>query len=302
MNNKIKFHSFLLFIVLALSSCKTKNKNVVKDEWNTGSIAIAADENLKEVVEQLALIYEHEYSEAKINFNFEPQDKIISDFLNGKITSMIVNRNLTKEEIELGTQNQQTKVVENILAYNAIALIANKTYKDSVIDLSNIKNYLEQNATTKLVFDNTKSGIAKFILEKEKLDISLFKNALVVNNANEVIDFVTRNNTSIGFIPFNYISNTHSIKAKDILSKIKTLAIIDSNKTYSLSQQSLYDFQYPLYQSITVVLGKNPETVGTAFVNWLVKERAAKVLLKSGLIPYYMPIRNINVKDELEIN
>ncbi len=302
MNSKFTIHIISLFFVFTIFSCNTKNNKPPKDEWNVGSITIATDENLKDIVEQLALIYEHDYKQAEINFNFQPQDKIISDFLNGKITSMIINRNLTKEEIEIGTQNQQTKVVENTLAYNAIALIANKTFTDSIINLSNLKSYLQPNFNTKLVFDNTKSGIAKFILEKEKLDISLFKNALVVNNTDEVIDFIDRNNTSIGFIPFNYISNTHSTKAKTILSKIKTLAIMDSSNIYSLSQQSLYDFKYPLALPIKIVLGKNPETVGTAFVNWLVKERAAKILLKAGLVPYYMPIRNINVRNELKTN
>ena len=302
MSNKFTFHIISLFIVFMMFSCNTKNNKTPKDEWNVGSITIPTDENLKDIVEQLALIYEHDYSQAKINFNFQPQDKIISDFLNGKITSMIINRNLTKAEIELGTQNQQTKVVENTLAYNAIALIANKTFTDTIINLSSLKNYLQPNSNTKLVFDNTKSGIAKFILEKEKLDISLFKNALVVNNTDEVIDFIDRNNTSIGFIPFNYISNTHTDKAKAILSKIKTLAIMDGRNIYSLSQQSLYDFKYPLAQPITIILGKNPETVGTAFVNWLVKERASKILLKAGLVPYYMPNRNINVLDELKTN
>lgn len=302
MKSKFAIHIISLVIVFTMFSCKTKNNKPPKDEWNVGTITIATDENLKDIAEQLALIYEHDYSKAEINFNFQPQDKIISDFLNGKITSMIINRNLTKEEIELGTQNQQTKVVENILSYNAIALIANKTFTDSIIDLSNLKKYLQPNATTKLVFDNTKSGIAKFILDNEKLDISLFKNALVVNNTDEVVDFIDRNNASVGFIPFNYISNTHSDKAKTILSKIKILAIKDSNEIYTLSQQSIYDFKYPLAQPITIVLGKNPETVGTAFVNWLVKERASKILLKSGLVPYYMPNRNINVQDELKTN
>lgn len=302
MSNKMTNHIIITYLVLLLFSCNTKNNKPPKDEWNIGTITIAADENLKDIALQLALIYEHDYNQAKINFNFQPQDKIISDFINGKITSMLINRNLTKDELEMSNQSQQTKVVENILAYNAIALISNKTFIDTAIILTNLKNYLQTNSTTKLVFDNTKSGIAKYILEKEKLDISLFKNALVVNNTDEVIDFVERNNSSIGFIPFNYISNMHAAKAKAILSKIKTLAIIDSNRMYSLSQQSIYDFKYPLSQPITIVLGKNPEIVGTAFVNWLVKERASKILLKEGLVPYYMPNRNINVQDELKTN
>lgn len=302
MKYKSAFPILVLFLSLSFFSCKQKSNTANNDTWNTGSITIATDENLKDITKQLVEIYEHDYVHAKINLNFQPQDKIINDFINGRITSMIVNRSLTKEELEKSQQHQETKVIENIIAFNAIALIANKTFKDSVIDISTIKNYLQPNTDVKLVFDNKQSGIAKYLLEKGNIDISLFKNALAVNNANEVIEYVVRNNTSIGFIPFNYFSDTHTADSQEILNKIKTLTIKYNDTLSQISQQSIYDGTYVLQQPITIVLGKNPETVGTAFVNWIVKERASKILLKAGLVPRIMPNRNLIIQEELKTN
>jgi phosphate transport system substrate-binding protein len=295
-------YSCIVLITLMLFSCSSNKKNESKDTWNTGTVTIATDINLKEIAEQLTEIYEHEYVQAKIILNFQPQDKIISDFLNGKITSMIVNRNLSHNELELASQNQEVRIIENILAYNAVALIANKSFKDSVIDFGGIKNYLQPNSAIKLVFDNKQSGIAKLILEREKLDATLFKNALVVNNVNEVIEFINNNKTGIGFIPFNFISDPHSKETAEILSKVKILGIKEKDTISNISQQSIYDNHYPLQQTMTIVLGKNPEIVATAFVNWAVKERAAKILLKAGLVPRLMPDRNLNIQSELKTN
>lgn len=300
MNTKLFFY-FLLVVVL-ISACQSNSEKQQKDDWNTGSITIATDENLKDIAKQLVEVYQHEYEQATIKLNFQPQDKIINDFINGNITSMIINRNLTKNELETGTERQGTKVIENILAYNAIALIANKNFKDSIFQMSAIKDYLQPNSTVKLVFDNKQSGIPKFIIQQENLDIALFKNALVVNNTNEVIEYVNRNTAAIGFITFNYVSDADAESTQEILSKVKVLAISNNDTTISISQQSIYDGTYKLMQPISIVLGKNSETVGTAFVNWAVKERAAKILLKAGLVPKVMPNRNMNIMDELKTN
>lgn len=292
----------IVLISLLLFSCTSNKKNESKDTWNSGTLTLATDINLKEIAEQLTEIYEHDYVHAKIRLNFQPQDKIISDFINGKITSMIVNRNLTEKEIEIASQNQESRIVENILAYNAVALIANKNFKDSVIDIAGLKNYLQPDSEIKLVFDNKQSGIAKLILEKEKLNASLFKNALVVNNVNEVIEFVNQNRSSVGFIPFNFISDVQRKETSEILSKVNILAIQQNDTISNISQQSIYDNKYPLQQTITITLGKNPENLATAFVNWVVKERAAKILLKAGLVPRLMPDRNLNIQSELKTN
>ncbi|MFN8282516.1 MAG: substrate-binding domain-containing protein [Chitinophagales bacterium] len=290
-------------VVSFFTSCKN-NRSTGKEtvsEWNSGTITIATDENLKNIAEQLSQIYEHENQEAHIVYNYQPQDKIINDFVNGKITSMLISRSLTKNEKDISTQNQKTAVVENVFGYNALALVANTNFKDSVLDIKNLANYLQPNSTVKLVFDNKQSGIAKYIMQLAKIDPAAFKNALVVNNSNEVIEYVQRNQTSIGFIPFNLISNHDDDETKKLIESIKILDVKQNDTIHEISQENIYNFSYPFQQSINIVLGKNPELVGTGFTNFLTRERAAKILLRAGLVPMNMPKRNIQIKDELQI-
>lgn len=295
---------FIVISVLFLvASCNTKNatKKETTSEWNTGTITIATDENLKNIAEQLSQIYEHENPEAHIIFNYQLQDKIINDFVNGKISSMLISRNLTRNEKEISNQNQKTAAVENVFGYNAVALIANKSFKDSVLNIKNLSDYLQPNAAVKLVFDNKQSGIARYIMQLANIEPLLFKNALVVNNSQEVIEYVQRNQTSIGFIPFNLISNRDENETKSLIESIKILDVKQNDTIHEVSQSTIYNFTYPLQQSINIVLGRNPELVGTGFTNFLTREKSAKILLRAGLVPAFMPNRNIEIRNELEI-
>lgn len=298
-----KFFLIIFFGLILFSSCQTKTsaKNETTSEWNSGTIIIATDENLQNIAEQLSQIYEHDNPKAHIKFNYQAQDKIIDDFVNGKISSMLISRTLTKNEKDISTQNQKTATVENVFGYNAVALIANPKFNDSVFDIKKLSDYLQPNSAVKLVFDNKQSGIARYIMQLANVDPALFKNALAVNNAQEVMEYVQRNQASVGFISFNQISNRDVSETKSILSSLKILDVKRNDTIYEVSQESIYSFTYPLQQSMNIVLGRNPELVGTGFTNFLTKERAAKILLRAGLVPANMPARRVEVRDELEI-
>ncbi len=286
---------------LWITSCKptVSSNQPAASEWNSGTITIATDENLKNIAEQLAQIYEHEHTNANIIFDYQAQDKIIQDFVAGKVTSMLVSRKLTANELMISNQNQQTKIVENIFGYNAIALISNNGFTDTVIDMNKIQDYLQPNSTTRLVFDNKQSGIAKYLLQLLQIQPEWFKNAFVVNNSSEVIEYVQRHPTAIGFIPFNLISNQDEPATQNLLNQIKLLDVKWNDTIYSISQASIYQLTYPLQQSINIVLGKNPELVGTGFTNFLTREKSAKILLRSGLVPAKMPVRNYQISGEI---
>lgn len=301
--NLPSFSKFILvlFVPFFFFSCHTNNtsKNSSSNEWNTGTITIATDENLENIAPQLAQIYENDNPAAHIIFNYQPQDKIIADFISGKITSMFISRALTKEEIAYSSQQQKTATVQNIIGYNAIAVIANHGFKDSIFYLKNITNYLQANSSIKLVFDNNQSGIPKNIMQQTNLKPADFKNALVVKNAQEVIEYVQRNTASIGFIPFNLISNHFDSSATKILTNIKLLAVNHNDTIQQISQESIYQQKYVLEQCLNIVLGRNPELVGTGFTNFLTRERAAKILFRAGLVPAVMPNRNMIIREEI---
>ncbi len=295
---------YLFLTSLLLFSCKMKlsEKDGISNEWNSGTITIATDENLKDIMQQLVQIYEFEQKNAKVILNFQPQDKIINDFINGDIKSMIISRNLTEAETATSQQNQTVKITAQTFAYNAVVLIAHKNFRDSLLDIRSLKDYLNPASSTKLVFDNQRSGIAKLVMQKASIDKALFKQALVVNNALEVVDFVAANTHAIGFIPFNLISDEDDKNTATILSKVKVLNIQQGATVAAISQESIYAFSYPLQQSLTIVLGNNPELTGRGFSNFLCREKASKILLKAGLVPRFMPTRRINILDNIKSN
>ncbi len=215
---------------------------------------------------------------------------------------MIISRTLTEEETATSQQNQTVKITAQTFAYNAVAVIANKSFKDSILDMSTLKNYLNPSSPLKLVFDNQRSGIAKLIMHKASIDRALFKNAFVVNNATEVATYIAGNTNTIGFIPFNMISDEDDRNRDAVLSKVKVLDIRQDSTFAAISQSSIYTFSYPLQQSLTIVLGNNPELTGRGFSNFLCRERSGKILLKAGLVPRFMPTRTINILDNLKSN
>lgn len=295
----------LLLISLCgiFSSCKMQTTDTAaSNDWNSGKIVIATDENLKNIGAQLTQIYEHENEKAEVVLNYQPQDKIINDFVNGKTRSMMISRTLTARETALSDQNQHVETLETVFAYTAVALVANRNFRDSVVDMASFPDYLQPGSEIKLVFDNKQSGIPEFIMQKAGLKTSLMKNALVVNGAEEVIEYVKRDKNAIGFISFTAISDPYDSKLKETLSSIRILDIRQKNIVHQVSQENIYNFSYPLQQPISIVLGNNPELVGKGFMNFLCREKAAKILLKAGLVPRFIPVRNIIVLNELKIN
>ncbi len=297
--NKLRL-PFIVFICILLASCKAKLSDNTTNDWNSGKMVLSTDENLETIMDQLVEIYEHENDSAQLALNYLPQEKIVSDFVNGKIKSMVISRKLTTGEKQVATQNQAIEIQESIFGYNAVAIIAGNNFSDSVIRLSSLKDFLQPGSPVKLIFDNKQSGIPNLIMQKAHLSPELFKNALVASNAKEILEYIHRDEHAIGFISFNTVSDLSDPKTQELLKTIKVLDVEENNIISSISQQSIFDFTYPLSHPLNIVLGNNPELIGRGFTNFLCRERAAKIMLKAGIVARIIPVRNINVHNDLQ--
>ena len=59
-----------------------------------------------------------------------------------KNTIIAIEKSLTVDEITVAAHNQDAKILENTFAYDAIAVIANKSFKDSVFVVENTVSHL----------------------------------------------------------------------------------------------------------------------------------------------------------------
>ena len=85
--------------MLLLFSCNTSVDESNKSDWKKGKAVIAADENLRPLLLQFKQIFENEYPEAQIDFNFQANDSIINAFVRGSYTSGIITRSMSAGEI-----------------------------------------------------------------------------------------------------------------------------------------------------------------------------------------------------------
>ncbi|HRH56766.1 MAG TPA: substrate-binding domain-containing protein [Chitinophagales bacterium] len=299
---QIRFMSYLYAMILffCMSGCNSTEdkKNTNQEDWNSGSVVITADSNLSAVLEPLIPIYENFYPTAKVSFQYTSEDAAVSNFKTKKNTIIAIGRLLSADEIAKVQFIQDSKVLENTFAYDAIAVIANKSNKDSVLVLEKIADYLTLTNNTKLVFDNAKSGIAKTIMQLSKTSPAQFKNAYSLNSVKDVLKYLETNTDAIGFIPYNLLSNRNDKEAQYIRATFKFLPVSYQNTVTTISQESIAYKEYPLVRPITIYIGNCPDLVGQGFTSFLFKRQVSKALLLSGLVPKNIPAREVNVTDE----
>lgn len=291
----------LLIIFLMCMCQENKNDKDKNNDWNSGKVVIAADSNLKEVLEPLVVIYENYFPKADIEFNFKSEETIINDFKDKKNKAIAVSRLLSENELKNIAFTHDVSIEKNTFAYDAIAVVANKNFTDSVYTIENTTNYL-QNKTMKLVFDHPKSGIARSLMELSGTAPEAFKNAFSLSNTNAVLQYVAANSDAVGFIPYHLFSNRLDKTAQYIRSNFKILPVSYRDTTTVISQKTISDEKYALMRPISIYIGNCPEQVIQGFTSFLLKRQISKALLISGMVPKNLPVREVIVTEEFNPN
>jgi phosphate transport system substrate-binding protein len=209
----------------------------------------------------------------------------------------------------------QTVVRTTVVAYDALALVLNKSNPDSLLTYDNVKDIMtgkitdwkqinsdSKLSTINIVFDNTNSGNFRYFREKFELPQQLGPNFFALNNNPEVIDYVSRSAGAMGIISVNWISDKDDSLSFSFLNRIKVAAVslphLDQSTFYLPVQGSIYDKTYPFVREVNMNSRESFTGLGSGFVSFVSGEKGQRIILKSGLVPATMPIRIIQVKNE----
>ena len=123
-----------IVLISIFASCNQKVENKPDEETIlTGNTTIEVDETLKPVIESQIQVFESLYK-AKINIAAKSEKEVIQSLLNNSSRIAILSRVLTKEETTF-FENKKLIPKTTLFAKDAIALIANKNNKDTLIAL-----------------------------------------------------------------------------------------------------------------------------------------------------------------------
>jgi phosphate transport system substrate-binding protein len=305
---------FLALAALAILIASCHNPMGVQPLSETptrGNIKMSIDESFQLLFDTQAYTFQSLYEDAKIAINYKPEIDVVADLMNDSCRTVVLTRDLTKEEKDYLT-SQKFVARTTKIAHDALALIVNRNNPDTIIldaqfadifrgKISSWKqiNPKSANSTINVVFDNNKSGNVRYFREKFALTGNFPENCFAVSNNQEVIKYVKENPNALGIISVNWISDTQDSISEIFLNDVRVVEVGTNSLNYCKPFQGyIADQSYPFIRDVYMVSRETFSGLGTGFVSFVAGDQGQRIILKSGLVPATMPIRLIQINKD----
>lgn len=299
----MKFTRFILFFLAAgLFSCDKKETKTERDTVLQGEVTIVVDESIYPIIEDNKVIFETDYK-ANINLVPMPQSQWSRLLVGDSIKLFVLPRNLTETELAFHVGNKaKPKITE--FAKDALVFISSKQRKDTVVDYAQVLRKMqgEQVASiSELVFDNPGSNAVQVLSSKAQVQSIAAKGLLAKESTSDVIAYIAQHPDAVGVVGLNWLTQP-SKDLVPVLENIQVLAVqFDENKpAVKPNQTTLAEEKYLLARELHIVNLQEYDGLGIGFASFLAGDRGQRIVLKSGLLPWKIPPRQIVTRTTLE--
>ena len=293
---KIIFITVIIFTVFF--ACKKESK-IIEETITAGNATVYVDETLLPIIEEQQMVFESVYKQAKLKLVAKPETELTNLLQKLDARILILPRELTSDEkISLEKRNYRGKITP--IATDAIAVIVNSTETQQEITTEEVFKLLKENKSVKqLVFDNANSSTLNYLKRQAGIKNIQNSNITALKNNNEVITFVSENKNCIGFVGVNWLTNV-SIEMEDKLKNVKVLAVGNSNKkAVKPTQSSISEGDYPFTRNVFLLNYQGKAGLGMGFASFIAGDVGQRIILKSGLVPYVIPTREIKTRKKI---
>lgn len=294
---------YVLFglIMIGVFACNESDKKKNKQTILKGSATVLVDETLKPVIEDQIDVFESIYNGADITLSAKSENEVLHTLLKDSSGIAVLSRTLTEEEVKYFERKKINPRVTKF-ATDAIAFIANKNNKDTLIALQDVIDFMQgksQGEIKGLVFDNLNSSTVRYMNELAALKTTPTKGIFSFRTNDEVIKFVSENDGMIGIIGVNWL--TQPMPAMNqYIQKVNVLSVkgTTTDGYYGPTQNNIAEGKYPLARDLYIINCQGFSGLGMGFASFVAGERGQRIILKSGLLPLRMPGRSIIIKNQ----
>lgn len=266
-----------------------------------GTTTILVDETLKPIIEDQIVVFESKY-DAKITVDAKSEAETIISLLKDTASIAILSRQLDAEELKV-FESKKIKPRITKFATDAIAFIANKKSKDTLIELEEVILFMNGKSSKfkGLVFDNLNSSTFRYINNLSGLTTIPEVGIFSFKTNEEVIKFVAENEGMIGVVGLNWLyqptpENANFVKNVSVLSvKSKT-----GESYFAPTQNNIAEGKYPLARELYIINCQGYSGLGMGFASFVAGDIGQRIILKSGLLPVTVPTRKIITRKEIE--
>jgi phosphate transport system substrate-binding protein len=297
-NYRIFFYLVSLFFTL--NSCgNASEERPQNDTIDSGIIHISVDESFKPVIDSEIRVFEALHENAKIIPIYKPEAECIRDFAVDSIRMVIITRKPTKDEEDFIVDSFKLAPRSLTIAKDAVAVIVNRSSPDTLFTMGEIKQILTGRFKENLIpiFDGTRAtSTVRFIIDSVLHGDSLTPKTMAAQTSEGVIDYVSKNTGTVGFVGVSWIGNHEDTMQLSFLKKVRMawLESTDKSGSYVLPwQANIYYDRYPMIRELVYILKEKNLGLGKGFANFLSGEQGQLVFRRAYLWPAQM---NFNIR------
>ncbi len=295
-----------LSLLVALYGCGAPGQGD-KSTFTTGQVTISVDNTLEPYVSTSIFNFINLNQGSDIEGIYLPEVLAFEALKEDSVKAIIACRQLTDKENEYF---QKRKIVPKYteLGKDAIAFLINKNNPDSLIKASTLRkifngeisswkdvNKSQSEGAITVVFDHAGASTVSALKRQFDVDdLPSFMYALEKNN--DVVDYVSKNRGAIGVIGNNWINNLNRLELESFNDKVQMALISAMNDDqYFVRPDQTYiaDSTYAFTRTIWAINCESRVGLASGLISFMATDRGQRIMLKSGLLPKWMPPREI---------
>ncbi len=287
--------AFMIALLWVFFTGCQQNKRTDLDTPERGTIHISVDETFKPVIDSEIQVFEALYPNAKVIADYKPEAECFKDLIKDSTKMIIVTRGLTPQEEKYYRDKLSFSPTWSRVAYDAIAVIVNKSDPDSLFTMNEIRGILEGNTGDKqmAVFDGLKETstiryAVDSILKGHKFDST---RVFAESNSEGVINYVANHKNVLGFVGVSWIGNPEDTTQTTFLTKVRIASIQCTcpEKSYIKPYQSnIMLHRYPMVRGLYYIIKENYDGLASGFATFMEYERGQLIFRRAYLGPAKM--------------
>lgn len=295
-----RFCLLLLPGLLLLAGCRFDPPDPERDDKPTqGRVLILADMDCRAAVERELEIFHAFYRKAEITVRYLDEASLLKAMINDSVRCVIT-------AVEPGPEQDAYYRERNItvpvvpLYHSAIALVVNPASRLAQLDMAQVAQLLggagddRSLDTLQALFPGAGSGLARLL--KDSLGITTLR-AGALEDAAAVVEQVARSTRTVGFLPFEAISDLDDPQVRAARERIRLLPVAATAGAGPVvpNQSTVADGSYPLLRTVHALVTEGKSGLGTGFVSFVANHKGQKIILKLGIVPVTIPERVIDI-------
>lgn len=291
----------ILVSILVVGCNQSNTSKNAKETILKGSATLLVDETLEPIIEDQIDVFESRY-EAKLKMVSKSELEVIKEMEKKPNSIAILTRELTTKEIQFFEGKKITPKITPF-ATDAIALIINRKSNDTLISVQEVLAIMKGNPNPKikgLVFDDPNSSTVRYMNDLAGLASIPKKGVFSFGTNNEVIKFVAENEGMIGIVGMNWLSQPKP-DMQNAVDAVKILSVkgLQSNQYVLPTQNNIGEGIYPLARNLYIVNCQGYSGLGMGFASFVAGDVGQRIVLKSGLLPYQVPPRTLQIRNKI---